>query len=201
MSLPARLRSWVWPAIAVGALVAAGVGTADATNATKPVAKRPTLQATIAAAKRGPRGPRGPRGFPGPAGPVGPVGPKGPSGANGTPGLPGAPGAPGAPGSAVAYAYIGKSGGASSAKGISAANVTNPFSGIYCILGLATAPNNAVATLDSTGTAVGINVELGGNINPNNCLAGTQIEVDTFGINFAAQTEPYVENGFYIQVN
>jgi hypothetical protein len=79
--------------------------------------------------------------------------------------------------------------------------VTHPSTGIYCIFGLPFAPNNAVATLGGDGGAVGINTELGAAFG---CGGGTQISVQAYGVdtdNTGAIILPFVDNGFYININ
>jgi hypothetical protein len=194
MKLVARLRSSAWPAITVGALVAASVGTAAATTNTSHNAKQQHRHATIAKVKRGPRGPRG---FTGPAGPAGP------RGATGATGPPGGIGPAGPPGTAAAYAHVPASGGVDHAKNVTAA--TNPSAGLYCISGIPFTPNNAVATLGNVGgteTGVGIDVELG---NQFGCTGGTQLSVQIFSISQDSTTKnislPFVNNSFYININ
>jgi Collagen triple helix repeat (20 copies) len=217
MSLVARLRSSAWPAITIGALVAASVGTAAATS-THGVAKRTAPRATSAKVLRGPRGRRGPRGFPGStgsAGPSGTAGARGPAGPPGPSGPPGPLGPGGPPGTALAYAHVPYSGGADHAKGMVPQNVSHQTdSGVYCLTGLPFTPNNAVATLGgdssptNTGpTAVGIQTELGPQFG---CGGGTQVSVQTFNVDITTpnnSTEPEsigefdVDNGFYITIN
>jgi collagen triple helix repeat protein len=200
MKLVARLRSSAWPAITIGALVAASVGTAAATTDKGSAAKAPIRHATIASGKRGPRGPRG---FTGPAGPAGPAGARGATGPAGPSGPPGGVGPAGPAGTALAYAHVPSTGGADHTKGIAPQNVTNPFAGVYCITGLAFTPNNAVATLGQDGTAVSDAVELGQAFS---CPGGTQVSVYTFTVTVntgtgAVSTEPGDQNGFYISIN
>jgi Collagen triple helix repeat (20 copies) len=205
MRFVARLRSSAWPAITIGALIAASVGTAAATTG-HVAAKHPKAHAAaVLRGPRGPRGRRGPRGFPGAAGAPGLPGAKGATGAAGPPGPPGPPGAPGAPGSALAYAHVPASGGADHAKGITPQDVTNPAAGLYCISGLPFTPNNVVATLgnlNNAETGDSIDVELG---NQFGCTGGTQISVQTFAISQDPNTKdisfPFVNNSFYININ
>lgn len=219
MNLVPRLRSSVWPAIAISALVAATVGTAAATT-THGAAKQRVPRATSAKVLRGPRGPRGfsgPPGPPGPAGPAGPAGARGPAGPAGPGGPPGPVGPAGPAGTALAYAHVPATGGADHNKGVTAGNVTHPSSsapfdqGVYCISGLPFQPNNAVGSLGADGGAVGLNVELGSEFG---CPGGTQVSVWTFTIAVDTNTgdvKPFandttsgflgVDNGFYIAIN
>lgn len=208
MSLPARLRSLVWPAIAIGAAVVASVGTANATSASKsvtqPIVKRAAV-GTIASSNRGPRGPRGPRGF---RGAPGARGATGLTGARGLPGLNGTNGTNGAAGSAVAYAHVPSAGGADHAKPVSGWTVPAPTTpGLYCISGLPSTPNNAEVTIDSNGAAIGAYVELGSPTLPlGTCTGGTQITVETYSITMNTSTGDVsgftgTDNGFYIAVN
>lgn len=199
MKLSARLRSWAWPTVAVGALVVAGVGTATATTQAPTPAKQHAVRAKAAVVSRGPRGRRGPRGFPGPAGPAGPAGARGATGAQGPPGP---QGPPGAAGTALAYAHVPATGGADHTKSVAAENVTHPATGVYCISGLPFTPNNAVTTLGDDGGAVGDALELGTQFG---CPGGTQISVFTYTITVSAFDTPAdftaTDNGFYININ
>lgn len=195
MRFIARMHPSPSMAVALAALVIAGVGTASATGGGSGSSSPTSPLSKIAKKKKKKAATRGPRGFAGPAGPAGPQGPRGPGGPAG-PGGPGGPGgAPGAPGSALAYAHVPAAGGADHAKNVSASNVTRAGTGIYCISGVPlTAINNPVATLGDDGTAIGIVVELG---NPRSfCPGGTQISVFTL-----ANATTFIDNGFYININ
>ncbi len=81
--------------------------------------------------------PRGENGAPGPAGPAG------------------APGAVGAPGSALAFAHINADGSLDAGRSKGIGRVSRPQNGLYCIYGVAGAPKNITATIDSLVTGSG----------------------------------------------
>src|SRR5437763_12656764 len=177
MRLVARLRSSAWPAITVGALVAASVGTAAATSSQGGVAKRHGPRATVATVQRGPRGPRGFRGFrgpqglqglpgaPGARGATGPVGPPGPVGAQGQQGPKGDRGDTGAAGTAKAYGYITALGTLDQSLSKNVSSSSSPQSGEYCmpVDGASSASEGAIAipdwSNDDTGNATVTHVE------------------------------------------
>jgi hypothetical protein len=179
-------------AVALTALVVASVGPAWATHGNGSGNAQAAAKKKVS--NRGPRGPRGPQGPPGPAGPIGP---RGPAGLNGTPGT---PGAPGANGTALAYAEVTVTGGATNTKAIAASNVTHPATGDYCITGLPFTPNNVEATLNNEGLAVGVAAELGVAFG---CPGGTQVSVFTYGLDVSVNPPSFthVDNGFFININ
>jgi len=128
---------------------------------------------------RGPRGRRGPRGFRGVQGPAGPAGPAG---------------AAGAPGSALAYAEIPASGGvvAARAKGLAAANVTKPQTGLYCINGVPSA-KNAVASVIAGGSGWYVFARIGGG---GTCPGGTNVLLTVYD----AGGQP-VDSAVMVQIN
>jgi hypothetical protein len=123
------------------------------------------------------KGNKGAQGAPGAAGPQGPAGPQGTQGIQGP---------AGPAGTAKAYAYISSAGVpvAANAKGITAAMVTHPATGVYCIASLGFTPTAVVASADNIGpnfntfAAGGINGVNGGTFLAPNC-AGAQARVST----------------------
>jgi hypothetical protein len=100
---------------------------------------------------------------------------------------------------------VGSTGGADHGKAIAASNVSHPNTGTYCFGQLPISANNAVATLDSSGSAVGIDAQVGDG-SAEGCPAGTQVFVLTFNVhvntaNGNVDTEPFEDNGFYININ
>ncbi len=75
--------------------------------------------------------------------------PRGENGAPGPVGPAGAPGAAGAPGSALAFAHINVDGSLDTGRSKGIGRVSRPASGLYCIYGVAGAPKNITATIDS----------------------------------------------------
>ena len=104
-----------------------------------------------------------------------------PAGARGATGATGPKGHQGAPGTAVAYgAFAGSSTGVTISgpvKNLSADNVSRAGAGAYCFSALSFAPNNVVATLDSSFTS-GFVTASTTPFGP--CPVGTQAEVKTF---------------------
>jgi len=172
-------------AVSLTALVFAMGGTGyAATQASTTLQPAATPIAKTSAVNRGPRGFRGLRGYRGPAGPGGRTGPTGLTGLTGPAGAPGPAGAAGPvgpAGTALAFAHFAATGVIDRARTVVQANVTHPKAGTYCLAGLATAPNNAIATIDAATLAGSATIATAIAPAPGDCPAATQVLVKTDG--------------------
>jgi hypothetical protein len=189
--------------VAVLALVFATTGSAAAVSMiTSKQIKDGTIQ-TKDISKKARTALKGKTGAPGAQGAQGPQGAKGDSGAAGPKGDTGAKGdagAAGADGTAVAFARILLDGSvdAGQSKGITAAMVTHPGAGSYCISGLGFTPKNVVATAQFIHRTLGTYVNQGSSYL--SCPVTAQVSVGQYEDGGAAG-DALADGPFMIMIN
>jgi hypothetical protein len=133
-------------------------------------------------------------------GKTGPAGPQGPQGAQGSQGSQGSKGDTGPAGTAVAYAAIEANGTVDLAhsKGISAANVEHPGTGIYCFPNLPFTVKNIIGSPDAYGPEDGIlvNITFTGTPPFGGCGESPRVRITT-----AAAPATLSDHPFYILFN
>jgi Collagen triple helix repeat (20 copies) len=181
-------------------------GTRGATGATGAQGKEGPPGAAGADPARAEAGPRGE------SGPPGETGPRGAPGAVGARGERGESGPKGEAGTALAYAYISKTGEIEQAdsKNVEGAHVETPEPGVYCISGLDFTPHNVVATMDANepqlplvSATVGVG-KFAAQCNPETTQLTVETWVPTLARNKRGELEivgETTDRAFYVAIN